>query len=113
MRRLYIKADHIPGGAHLLAQLIGKSKADDSAPLIKLSQSVMPSGFSAFVSKPEIPTWLVGAPNVLKKFYKLVPAPNGAYTQMFWPYDTSELDNYIQQKKMEERARLEKARRGK
>jgi len=99
----YIKGDYIFGGAHLLAQLIGKNWADGSTPLIKISQSVMPSGFSSFVGKPDIPTWLVGSPKALEIFYKLVPAPNEAYTQLFWPYDTSDLDKYIQQKKMEER----------
>lgn len=99
----YIKANHISGGAHLLAQLIGKSKADASAPLIKLAQSVIPSVFSAFVAKPDIPTWLVGSPDMLDAFYELVPAPNEAYTQLFWPYDTSELDRYIQKKKREDK----------
>lgn len=99
----YIKSGHIPGGAHLLAQMLGKSKADGSVPLMKLSQAVMPSGFSAFVSKPDIPTWLVGSPEALDIFYKLVPAPNEAYTQLFWPYDTGELDKFVQQKKKEEK----------
>ena len=99
----YIKGDYIFGGAHLLAQLIGKHGADGSIPLVKIAQSVMPSGFSSFVGKPDIPTWLVGSPKALEIFYKLVPAPNEAYTQLFWPYDTSELDQYIQQKKKEEK----------
>ncbi len=86
-----------------MAQMLGKSKADGSVPLMKLSQAVMPSGFSAFVSKPDIPTWLVGSPEALDVFYKLVPAPNEAYTQLFWPYDTGELDKFVQQKKKEEK----------
>jgi len=56
--------------------------------MMKIAQAVMPSGFSAYVAKPDIPTWLVGTPTELELFYKLVPAPNEAYTQLFWPYDT-------------------------
>lgn len=103
----YIQRDHIPGGAHLLAQLTGESKASDQLPLVKLAQSVMPSGFSAYLQKPDIPTWLVGTPDVMESFYNLVPAPNEAYTQLFWPYDTSSIDQYIQQKKKEDKERLE------
>ncbi len=57
----------------------------------------------------DIPTWLVGSPEDLDAFHKLVPAPNEAYTQLFWPYDTSELDQYIVQKKKEEKENLKKA----
>jgi hypothetical protein len=106
----YIKSNHIPGGAHLLAQIMGKTQSDSSAPLMKLAQAVMPSGFSAFIAKPDIPAWLVGTPAELDAFYNLVPAPNEAYTQLFWPYDTSELDKYIQQRKKEEKEAREKAK---
>jgi hypothetical protein len=34
-----------------------------------------------------------------------VPAPNEAYTQLFWPYNTDAIDNYIAKKKEEEKAR--------
>lgn len=101
----YIKYNHVIGGAHLLAQIIGKSKADDNVPLMKLAKSVMPSGFSAFVAKPDIPAWLVGSPDDINTFHELIPAPNEAYTQLFWPYDTSEIDQYIQQKKKEEKSK--------
>ncbi len=74
----YIKSDHIPGGAHLLAQIMGKEKADGAAPLMKLAQAVMPSGFSAYIAKPDIPTWLVGTPEQMGIFDKLVPAPKEA-----------------------------------
>jgi hypothetical protein len=104
----YIRRNYVSGGAHLLAQLIGKDKSEDNVPLMKLSKSVMPSGFSAFVAKPDIPTWLVGSPEALEPFYKLVPAPNEAYTQLFWPYDTSDLDQFILQKKKEEKEKLKK-----
>lgn len=101
--KFYIRSGYIHGGAHLLAQMMGKDTACDSPPLMKLAQSVMPSGFSAYVSKPDIPTWLVGSPEELELFHELVPAPNEAYTQLSWPYDTSKLDIFIQAKKDEEK----------
>jgi hypothetical protein len=65
----------------------------------------MPNGFTALLSKPEIPTWLVGTPDELVMFNRLVPAPNEAYTQLFWPYNTDRFDAYLAQKKAEEKAR--------
>jgi hypothetical protein len=65
----------------------------------------MPTGFSALMAKPYIPTWLVGSPEHLKLFNQLVPAPNEAYTQLFWPYNTDDIDTYIAKKKEEEKAR--------
>lgn len=35
----------------------------------------------------------------------LVPAPNEAYTQLFWPYDTDRFDRFIEQKQAEEKAK--------
>ena len=65
----------------------------------------MPNGFTALYSKPEIPTWLVGSPAELERFHALVSAPNEAYTQLFWPYNTEKLDAYIAEKQAEEKAR--------
>lgn len=74
-------------------------------PLAVIAKHVMPSGFSALLAKPDIPTWLVGSPEQLQLFNRLVPAPNEAYTQLFWPYNTDSIDTYIVQKKAEEKAR--------
>ena len=112
----YIGGDYVTGGAHLLAQLMDVPKEIvHQVPLTRLAKSVMPSGFTAFIGKPDIPTYLVGSAYAIKSFNALVPAVNEAYTQLFWPYDTSGIDAYVQQKKKEEKERREreKALRGK
>jgi hypothetical protein len=53
---------------------------------------LMPNGFSAFVGKPDIPTFLVGSPEEVANFHKLVPAPNETYCHLFWPLDTRKVD---------------------
>jgi hypothetical protein len=55
----YIKGGQIYGGAKLLAKLIGYEMAINDLPLEKLSSCVFPSGYTAFVQKPDIPTYLV------------------------------------------------------
>ena len=112
----YIGSDYVAGGAHLLAQLMDAPKEIvHQVPLARLAKSVMPSGFTAFIGKPDIPTYLVGSADAIKAFNTLVPAVNEAYTQLFWPYDTSGIDAYVQQKKKEEKERRqrEKELRGK
>ena len=69
----------------------------NEVPLAALAKHVMPSGFSAMMAKPDIPTWLVGSPAELTLFSELVPAPNKAQTQLFWPYNTAVFDRYIEQ----------------
>ncbi len=113
---LYIGGNYVDGGALLLAQLLNQPRLADDVPLSIVAKHVMPSGFAALLAKPDIPTWLVGAETELALFDKLVPAPNEAYTQLFWPYNTDSLDNFIAQKLAEEKERkaLQKsARRGK
>ena len=112
----YTGGDYVTGGAHLLAQLLdGPSDIVDHVPLTRLAKSVMPSGFTSFIGKPDIPTYLVGSVDDIKAFNALVPAVNEAYTQLFWPHNTSGIDAYVQQKKKEEieRKQREKALRGK
>jgi hypothetical protein len=46
---------------------------------------------------------LVGDQTELDLFYKLIPAPNESYTNLFWPANTAELDNFIKEKRKEER----------
>lgn len=98
----YVDGQYVPGGAHLLAQLLGKPDAANLAPLSSLAKHLMPNGFSALMQKPDIPTYLVGSSGEIEQFHKLVPAPNEAYTQLFWPYKTSHLDEYVREKKEEE-----------
>jgi hypothetical protein len=101
--RFYIQGDYIPGGAHLLAQILGSPEMIDLVPLSNLATHVMPSGFTALMQKPDIPTYLVGSDTEILEFIRLVPTPNEAYTQLFWPYDTEKIDNFIQEKKREEK----------
>ena len=101
----YIKDDYVAGSAHLLAHLLGKPSSANEVPLSVVAKHVMPGGFTALSAKPGIPTWLVGTEAELALFYELVPAPNEAYTQLFWPYNTDAFDRFIEQKIAEEKDR--------
>lgn len=106
----YIDGQYVPGGAHLLAQILGKPEAVKHVPLSSLAKHVMPNGFTALVKKPDIPTYLVGSNDAIESFRKLVPSPNEAYTQLFWPYNTNQFDEYVQKKKQEEKLRRKLAK---
>ncbi|WP_207064002.1 hypothetical protein [Motiliproteus sp. SC1-56] len=100
----YIDGAYVPGGAHLLAQLLGRPASTvNETPLSCIAKTVMPNGFTAMMAKPDIPTYLVGNSEELMLFNKLIPAPNEAYTQLFWPYNTEKFDRYVQEKKEEEK----------
>ena len=101
----YAGAGYVDGASALLGQLLRQPYLMHGVPVAAIARHVMPSGFSAFVAKPDIPTWLVGSPDELKLFEALVPAPNEAYTQLFWPYDTSQFDQFLQSKVEEEKAK--------
>ncbi len=109
----YINGGHIPGGAHLLAQMLGDPEAVDLAPLSCLAKHLMPSGFTALAQKPDIPTYLVGSDAELETFAALVPAPNEAYTQLFWPFNAKAIDDFVAQKQAEEKAKKEAERKQK
>jgi hypothetical protein len=98
----FIGGGYVAGGAALIAQMLGEPAAVDHAPLSCLAKHLMPNGFTALVQKPDIPTYLVGTDEQLKRLSALVPAPNEAYTTLFWPYRTTALDEYVAQKKAEE-----------
>jgi hypothetical protein len=100
----YIKGNYIDGGAQLLANLLDRPRAANEVPLSLIAKHVMPSGFTSLLAKPDVPTWLVGSDAELALFKQLVPAPNEAYTQLFWPYNTDSQDLFIQNKKAEEKA---------
>jgi hypothetical protein len=101
---LYIGGDYAVGGAHLMAQMLSDPHLVHQVPLEVITKHVMPSGFSSLQAKPDIPTWLVGSDAELALFNDLVPAPNEAYTQLFWPYDTSRVDEEIAKRLAEEKA---------
>jgi hypothetical protein len=97
----YINAEYVSGAAQLLAMLLS-SPDPDPASLLLLAKTVMPSGNSAFLQKPDIPTYLVGDSRALAKFGELVPAPNETYTSLFWLGDTSTVDEYLKDRKKKE-----------
>jgi hypothetical protein len=99
----YVGGQHIKGGAELLGLMLDKPEELLSTPLMRVAKSVMPSGFSAYVAKPDIPTYLVGSAENIVMFYKLVPTPNEAYSRLYWPYDTSEIDKYIKDERAKEK----------
>jgi hypothetical protein len=101
----YKGGGYVDGGTLLLAQLLNEPGVADYVPIGLVAKHVMPNGFTALLSKPDIPTWLVGTSDELLMFNRLVPAPNEAYTQLFWPYNTDRVDAYLAQKKAEEKAR--------
>jgi hypothetical protein len=101
----YIGGDYIPGSTVLLELLLEKPTVSNRVPLSIVAKHVMPNGFTALLAKPDIPTWLVGSEAELALFNKLVPAPNEAYTQLFWPYNTDRFDQFIAKKLAEEKAR--------
>src|ERR1019366_4726935 len=59
------------GPVQLLAMLLS-SPDPDPASLMLLAKTVMPSGNSAFLEKPDIPTYLVGDSRALARFGELV-----------------------------------------
>lgn len=105
----YINGGQIPGAAHLLAMMLQEPSCGDDIPLMNLAQTVMPRGFTAFASKPEIPTCLVGNPDVVRLFLELVPVPVDSYTSLFWPFDTKNLDEFIRKKREAEKAAKKRA----
>lgn len=109
---LYIGGDYAAGGAHLLAQMLNDPEMVHQIPLELIARQVMPSGFTSLQAKPDIPTWLVGSEEELALFNTLVPAPNEAYTQLFWPYETSKVDTEIQRRMDEEKTQKARAKAG-
>jgi hypothetical protein len=97
----YIYAEYVSGAAQLLAMLLS-SPDPDPASLMLLAKTVMPNGNSAFLQKPDIPTYLVGCQQALAEFESLIPAPNETYTSLLWLGDTSSVDEYLQNRKKQE-----------
>jgi hypothetical protein len=91
----YIKGGYVKGAAQSLPMFMNHADAINDAPLLMLAKRVFPQGHTAFMSKPEIPTYLVGTPDQVEQFFSLVPAPNETYTNLFWPGNTSHLAKMI------------------
>ena len=92
----YINSKYVSGAAHFLAQMLDQPGAVHHTPLSCLAKHVMPKGHSALVQKANVPTYLVGKADEINKLYELVPNPIAAYTNLFWPYDTKKIDEYLQ-----------------
>jgi len=82
--------------------ILGTPSAADTTQLRILANCVFPRGHTAFVAKPDIPTYLVGAEDCLEQFFTLVPAPNESYTSLFWPGETKEIDEGVKEQKKRE-----------
>lgn len=106
----YTGGGYVAGGARLISHMIGIPEAVDETPLSCLAKHLMPNGFTALVQKPDIPTYLVGTDEQLKQLQAWVPAPNEAYTTLFWPYQTTAIDAYVAKKQAEEQARRQAAK---
>lgn len=106
----YVNGRYIAGAAGLMGLMLGKPNEMDITPLMRVAKSVMPNGFSAYVAKPDIPTYLIGSPGNIKLFYDLVPAPNEAYSRLYWPYDTTKIDGYLKEERAKEIAAKKKAK---
>ena len=98
----YIEGDQVAGNAQLLAMLLGRP---EHPRLEQVAAAVMPSGFSAFVGKPDIPTHLVGSPEEVKAFHEMVPAPNDTYCNLFWPLDDGPASRALRERHEENEAR--------
>ncbi|MBI3989228.1 MAG: hypothetical protein HY347_06385 [candidate division NC10 bacterium] len=98
----YIGPGYVSGAAQLLAMLVCSHSLDPYSARL-LAKNVLLSGHTAFAQKPEIPTYFVGSVGVLAEFDKLVPAPNETYTSLFWPGDTAAIDQYLQDRRQQEK----------
>jgi hypothetical protein len=96
----YIDGAQIPANGDLLAMILGRMP---HPAMLQIAQAVMPNGFSAFIRKPEIPTYLVGSLAQIEALYALVPAPAETYCELFWPLDTSRLDVLLKDRHQQRR----------
>jgi len=105
----YISGGGANGSAHLLAMILRSGDCDpDAAALI--SRHVLLNGNSAFFAKPDIPTFLIGSPDALKRFREIIPAPNETYTQLYWPQNTDIIDTFIQERRKAQKAAISAAK---
>ena len=100
----YINDRYVSGATQLMAMLL-ESADLDPASLMLVSKGVMPTGNSAFLAKPDVPTYLVGSDAVLEAFAKLVPTPNETYTSLLWLGDVTVVDEFLKRKRLEEKER--------
>jgi hypothetical protein len=105
----YIAGEQVPANGDLLAMVLGRAP---HPAFLQIAQAVMPSGFAAFLGKPDIPTYLVGTPDEISAFHDLVPAPNETYCHLFWPIDTKSVDSMLKARHQERLAAKRHSQRG-
>jgi hypothetical protein len=103
----YIEGGQVQGNAQLLAMILARQ---EHPRLEQIASAVMPSGYSAFVGKPEIPTYLVGSSAEVEAFHALVPAPNDTYCNLFWPLDDTAASKALKARHEENEARRRAAK---
>ncbi len=98
----YINSGYINGAAQLLSMILNSSDLDPGASLV-IANNVLLKGHSAFMQKPDVPTYLVGSEYAMEMLRKYIPAPNETYTGLFSPFDTSELDKFLEERLKQEK----------
>lgn len=94
----YTNSGYVYGATQLLAMILNSSSIDITASSI-VAKNVLINGHSAFCSKPDIPTYLVGNESLLRQFYELLPAPNETCSNLFWHEDFDMLEKYLRERK--------------
>ena len=102
--------DHYGFLVFLLSQSFADEEQAIAGLLEQIASAVMPSGYSAFVGKPEIPTYLVGSAAEVEAFHALVPAPNDTYCNLFWPLDDTDASKALKARHEENEARRRAAK---
>ncbi|WP_226536438.1 hypothetical protein [Fictibacillus halophilus] len=100
----YINSGYIYGATQLIAMILNSNNIDPMASSI-VAKNVLLNGHTAYCTKPDIPTYLIGSESALSFFYNLIPVPNATYTNLFWHEDLSEIDRFIQEKKKIEKSK--------
>jgi hypothetical protein len=55
------------------------------------------------MAKAYIPTYLFGSDEDIAEVNKLIPSINVTYTQLFWSFNTSTIEDFISQKREKEK----------
>ncbi len=104
----YTGKNYAEGAGQLLAMLLSSGTIDASSSML-IGKEVIMNGNSAYFSKPEIPTYLVGNEEMLHDFAKRIPLPHETYTKLFLPGDSRIIDDHIK-KQMKDRKELQKSK---
>ena len=104
----YTGKNYVEGAGQLLAMLLSSGTIDASSSML-IGKEVIMNGNSAYFSKPEIPTYLVGNEKMLHDFAKRIPLPHETYTKLFLPGDSRIIDDHIK-KQMKDRKELQKSK---